>query len=208
MAWNGRNSNEVAAVMNSWVYVSFVLFLLGQFWLFFRDRHMMAAKIGASIVLLALIALLSASFTSWLGWPASKPTPGVKYTVLAVDIREPRPDRAGRIYVWLTTDTAESSVNPFGRVGEPGSPRAFEIAFTPPREKAMQRAAQAVRQGQSVSAIFDDDDGSDDDMGGDTGGAGGLPDHGAGTAQRLNGRDGSAPKLFVDERARSSTAKD
>jgi hypothetical protein len=128
----------------------------------------------------------------------------VKYTVLAVDIREPRPDRAGRIYVWLTTDTAESSVNPFGRVGEPGSPRAFEIAFTPPREKAMQRAAQAVRQGQSVSAIFGDDDGPEADMGA----AGGLPDHGAGTAQRLNGRDGSAPKLFVDEPDNSSVAKD
>jgi hypothetical protein len=189
--------------MNSWVYIAFVLFLLGHFWLFFRDRRMLPAKIASSIALLGLITLLSASFASWLGWPASKPTPGVKYAVLAVDIREPRPDKAGHIYVWLSTDTAQSSLNPFGRPGEPGSPRAFEIAFTPPSEKAMQRAAQAVRQGQSVSAIFGDDDGPE----GDNGGVGAIAGGGNGARQALNGQDSSAPKLFVDEPDGAAIAK-
>jgi hypothetical protein len=182
--------------MNTWVYICFVVILLGQFWLFFRDRRMLFAKVGSSIVLLGLITLLSASFASWLGWPAGKPTPGVKYAVLAVDIREPQPNRAGHIYVWLSTNVAQNSLNPFERLGEPGSPRAFEIAFTAPSEKAMQRAAQAVRQGQSVSAIFGEDDDSPE---GDNGGAGGDPGRGPGNSQHLSGRDGSAPKLFVDE---------
>jgi hypothetical protein len=189
--------------MNTWVYIAFVLFLLAHFWLFFRDRRMLLAKIGSSIVLMGLVALLSASFASWLGWPASKPTPGVKYAVLAVHIREPEPGKAGHIYVWLSTDTAQSSLNPFGRLGEPGSPRAFEIAFTPPSEKAMQRAAQAVRQGQSVSAIFGDDDLPE----GDNGDAGTNAGRGNGAPQHLNGRDSSAPKLFVDEPDGSAIAK-
>jgi hypothetical protein len=189
--------------MNAWVYTAFVLFLLGHLWLFFRDRRMVQAKIASSIALVGLIALLSASFATWLGWSAGKPTPGVKYAMVAVDIREPRPDRAGHIYVWLSTDTAQTSLNPFVHFGEPGSPRAFEITFTPQSEKAMQRAAQAMRQGQSVSAMFGDDDGTE----GDDVDAGGIPGHGQGNPQHLNGRDSAAPKLFVDEPDGSAAAK-
>jgi hypothetical protein len=181
--------------MNAWVYTAFVLFLLGHLWLFFRDRRMVPAKIASSIALVGLIALLSASFATWLGWSAGKPTPGVKYAMVAVDIREPRPDRVGHIYVWLSTDRAQRSLNPFVHFGEPGSPRTFEIAFTPQSEKAMQRAGQAMRQGQSVSAMFGDDDG----MEGDDVVAGGVPGHGRGDLQHLNARDGAAPKLFIDE---------
>ncbi|SDR58918.1 hypothetical protein SAMN05444161_6940 [Rhizobiales bacterium GAS191] len=181
--------------MNAWVYTAFVLFLLGHLWLFFRDRRMAAAKIASSLTLVGLIALLSASFATWLGWPAGRPMPGVKYAMIAVHIREPQPGRAGHIYAWLSTDTAQSSLNPFVHFEEPGSPRVFEILFTPESEKAMQRAAQALRQGRSVSAMFGDDSGTE----GDDGDAGGIPGHGRGDPQHLNGRDGAAPKLFVDE---------
>jgi hypothetical protein len=188
--------------MNAWVYTAFVLFLLGHSWLFFRDRRAVPAKIASSIVLIGLIALLSSSFATWLGWPAGKPTPGVKYAVIAVSIREPQPDRAGEIYVWLSTEAAQSSIDPFVYSGHPGSPRAFEVPFTPESEKAMQRAAQALRQGQSVFAMFGEDDGTD--------GAGEANDpagQGRGDGLRLAGREGPAPKLFIDEPGGARIAK-
>jgi hypothetical protein len=189
--------------MNAWVYTAFVMFLLGHLWLFFRDRRMVLAKIASSIVFVGLIALLSSSFVTWLGWPAGKPTPGVKYTVIAVSIREPRPDRAGEIYVWLSTDTAQSALNPFVHSGQPGSPRAFEIPFTPETEKAMQRAAQALRKGQSVFAMFGEDAGAEG-----AGDAHGLPGQERGGGLRPDGRAGSAaPKLFIDEPGGSAIAK-
>src|SRR5262249_8366530 len=148
---------------NAWVYTAFVLFLLGHLWLFFRDRRMAALKIASSAALIGLIALLSASFGTWLGWPAGKPRAGVKYAVLAVSIRQPQPARAGEIYVWLARDEPPGSPTPFVYAGPPGAPRAYEVRFTPESEKAMQRAAQALRQGQRVTATFADDEGPESD---------------------------------------------
>ena len=193
--------------MNAWVYIAFVVFLLGHLWLFFRDRRMVLAKIASSVVFIGLIATLSSSFATWLGWPAAKPTPGVKYTVIAVSIREPRPDRAGEIYVWLSTDTVESALNPFVHAAKAGSPRAFEIPFTPENEKEMQRAAQALRDGQGVSAMFGEDAGAE---GADAEGAGdahGLPGQGRGNGPRQSGRASPAPKLFIDEPGGPTIAK-
>ena len=44
--------------MNAWVFVAFTTFLICHLWLFFRDRQMAMVKIGSSVMLLTLIALL------------------------------------------------------------------------------------------------------------------------------------------------------
>lgn len=183
--------------MNSWLYAIFTAFAIVHLFLFFRDRSMAAAKIASSLALLGLIALLATSFSTWLGWPAGAPERGVKYSVLAVDICQPSPDRPGHIYVWLSGPSAEATFNPFQHLGAPGEPRAYEVPFTPPAEKAMQKAGKALREGHSVSATFGDDtdaDGPDGEPGqpGDPSGQRGDP-------QNLNGRDTSAPKLIIDE---------
>jgi hypothetical protein len=66
----------------------------------------------------------------------------------------------------------------------------------------MQRAAEAVRQGQGVSAIFGNGDALQDDRGVDD-----NPDNGHGDPRRLNGSDSFAPELFIDEPASAAIAK-
>jgi hypothetical protein len=190
--------------MNAWVFTSFVLFLLGHFWLFFRDRRMVLAKIVSSIALIGLIALLSQSYAGWLGWPADRPDGGVKYRLIAVDIRQPRPDSSGHIYVWLMTDAARNSLNPFVHTAEPNLPRAFEIPFTQESEKAMQRAAQAMRLGQDVSAVFGEEDGTEGD---DTSEAESASGNRRGDSQRLTGDRGGSPRLLIDEPRSSASVK-
>jgi hypothetical protein len=114
--------------------------------------------------------------------------------VIAVSIREPQPDRAGEIYVWLSTEDPQGSLNPFVYSRQPGSPRAFEVPFTPESEKAMQRAAQAVREGRRVMAMFGEEAGTES-----AGDADGPPGQGRGDGLRLHGRASPAPKLFIDE---------
>jgi hypothetical protein len=190
--------------MNAWVFISFVLFLLGHFWLFFRDRRMVLAKILSSIALISLIGLLSQSYAGWLGWPADRPDGGVKYRLIAVDIRQPRPDSSGHIYVWLMTDAARNSLNPFVYAAEPNLPRAFEIPFTQESEKAMQQAAQAMRAGKDVSAVFGEEDGTEGD---DIGEAESASGNRRGDSQRATRDRGGSPRLLIDEPRSSATAK-
>jgi hypothetical protein len=190
--------------MNAWVFTSFVLFLLGHFWLFFRDRRMVLAKIVSSIALISLIGLLSQSYAGWLGWPADRPDRGVKYRLVAVDIRQPRPDSSGHIYVWLMTDAARNSLNPFVHAAAPNLPRAFEIPFTQESEKAMQRAAQAMRRGQDVSTVFGEEDGL---AGDDISEAESASGNRRGGSQHVTGDRGSSPRLLIDEPRSSASVK-
>jgi hypothetical protein len=192
--------------MNGWVFIAFTAFLIGHLWLFFRDRRMAMVKIASSVALLALIALLSSSFATWLGWPARAPERGGKYSVLAVDIKEPTQDSSGHIYAWLSaTDGAWTrSFNPFVYAASFEAPRAVEIPFRPAAEKTMQRARQALREGHSVSLIFGTDDPQAE---GEDATGGGAPGRG-GDPQRLTGREGEAPQLTIDEPTGPMTAKD
>jgi hypothetical protein len=192
--------------MNGWVFTAFTAFLIGHLWLFFRDGRMAMMKIASSVALLSLIALLSSSFATWLGWPARAPQSGGKYSVLAIDIKEPTQDRSGHIYAWLSaTDGAwKQPFNPFVYAASFEAPRAVEIPFRPATEKVMQRARQALREGHSVSLTFGTDDPQsegEDATGGGVTGRGGDP-------QRLTGREGVAPRLIIDEPAEPMTAKD
>ena len=192
--------------MNGWVFIVFTAFLIGHLWLFFRDRHMAMVKIASSVALLALIALLSSSFSTWLGWPAGAPDRGGKYFVLAVDIKEPTQDKGGHIYAWLSaTDGAwTQSFNPFVYAASFEAPRAVEIPFRPATEKTMQRARQALREGHTVSVSFEGDDAQTD--GEDAAGGGALGR--GGDPQRLAGREGAAPKLSIDEPKGPAITKD
>jgi len=192
--------------MNGWVFIAFTAYLISHLWLFFRDRRMAMVKIASSVTLLSLIALLSSSFATWLGWPAREPERGGKYSVLAVDIKEPTRDRSGHIYAWLSaTDGAWTrSFNPFVYAASFEAPRAVEIPFRPAAEKTMQRARQALREGHSVSLTFGTDDPQAE---GEDATGGGTPGPG-GDLQRLTGREGVAPRLIIDEPAEPMTAKD
>jgi hypothetical protein len=192
--------------MNGWVFIAFTAYLISHLWLFFRDRRMAMVKIASSVALLALIALLSSSFTSWLGWPAGAPKRGGRYSVLAVDIKEPTQDSSGHIYAWLSaTDRARKlSLNPFVYPASLGEPRAVEIPFRPATEKAMQRARQALQEGHTVSVTFEADNTQADGEDATSGvalGRGGDPQH-------LNGREGVAPRLSIDEPNGPAAAKD
>lgn len=196
--------------MNSHIYVAFTLFALAHLWLFFRDRRLVAAKIASSLALVALAALLAASFPSWLGWPAATPEPRMTYRVLAVDIREPAPDAPGRILAWLETANPAASANPFAHAPEPATPRAFALPFTPETEKAMQQAGKALREGHVVSAIFGEDGAPAADSGeaGRAAAAGGaMTGRGGQDGLPLGGKIGSAPRLFIDEPERKLPTK-
>jgi hypothetical protein len=192
--------------MNGWVFIAFTAFLIGHLWLFFRDRRMAMLKIASSITLLALIALLSSSFATWLGWPAGAPDRGGKYSVVAVYIKEPTQDGSGHIYAWLSArdGARKQPFNPFVHPASFEAPRAVEIPFRPATEKAMQRARQALQQGHSVSITFEADDpqaDAEDATGGGAPGRGGDP-------QRLTGREGAAPRLSIDEPGGPAIAKE
>jgi hypothetical protein len=191
--------------MNGWVFIAFTAFLIGHLWLFFRDRRMAMVKIASSLVLLALIGLLSSSYTTWLGWPAAAPERGTKYSLLAVDIKEPTQDNSGHIYAWLSArdGTRQPSFNPFVYSASLEAPRAVEIPFRPITEKTMQRARQALREGHTVSLTFEAGDAQTDAQ--DTGA--GTPGRG-GDGQRLSGREGAAPRLSIDEPTETASAKD
>ena len=191
--------------MNGWVFIAFTAFLIGHLWLFFRDGRMAMVKIASSIVLLGLIALLSSSYATWLGWPARAPEGGGKYSVLAVDIKEPTRDSGGHIYAWLSTrdGVRPQSFNPFVYATSFEAPRAVEIPFRPTTEKMMQRARQALREGHTVSLTFETGDAQADAQ--DTGD--GAPGRG-GDAQRPSGREGAAPHLSIDEPTETASAKD
>jgi hypothetical protein len=183
--------------MNGWVFIAFTAFLIGHLWLFFRDRRMAMVKIASSVALLALIALLSSSFATWLGWPAGVPDHGGKYLVLAVDIKGPTQDRGGHIYAWLSArdGVRKQPFNPFDYPASFEAPRAVEIPFRPATEKAMQRARQALREGHTVTVTFEADDPQAD---GENAAGGGAPGRG-GETQRATGREGAAPRLSIDE---------
>jgi hypothetical protein len=196
--------------MNTQIYVAFTLFALAHLWLFFRDRRLVAAKIASSLVLVALAALLAASFPSWLGWPAATPEPRVTYRVLAVDIREPAPDAPGRILAWLETANPAASANPFAYAPELATPRAFALPFTPETEKAMQQAGKALREGHVVSAIFGEDGGPTTEAAevGRAAASGGTMPRGAGQNGLLpDGKLGTAPRLLIDQPERKLPAK-
>jgi hypothetical protein len=192
--------------MNAWVFIAFTAFLIGHLWLFFRDGRMVVVKIASSVVFLAFIALLSSSFATWLGWPARVPERGGKYSVLAVDIREPTRDGGGHIYAWLSAPEGarEQPFNPFVYPASLEAPWAVEIPFRPTTEKTMQRARQALREGHTVSVTFESDDAQTD--GEDAAGSGALGR--GGDPQRLAGREGAAPQLTIDEPAGPATTKD
>jgi hypothetical protein len=192
--------------MNGWVFIAFTAFLIGHLWLFFRDRRMAMVKIASSVALLALIALLSSSFATWLGWPARAPDRGGKYSVLAVDIKEPTQDRSGHIYAWLSaTDGAwTQSFNPFVYPASFEAPRAVEIPFRPATEKTMQRARQALREGHTVTVTFEAVDPQAD---GEDATGGGAPSR-SDDPQRPTGREGAAPRLTIDEPGGPAIAKD
>jgi hypothetical protein len=192
--------------MNGWVFIAFTAFLIGHLWLFFRDRRMAMVKIASSVALLALITLLSSSFATWLGWPAGAPERGGKYSVLAVDIKEPTGESGGHIYAWLseTDGIRKPSFNPFVYAASFETPRAVEIPFRPTTEKTMQRARQALREGHSVSLTFDPDDPQAD---GEDAIGGGAPGRG-GDTQRLTGREAAALRLSIDEPGGPAIAKD
>lgn len=194
--------------MNTSIYVVFTIFAIAHLWLFFRDRRMAAMKIASSLALVALAVLLAASFPSWLGWPAGAPEPGVRYRVLAVDIREPAPDAPGRILAWLEAATPTASPNPFAHAPEPATPRAFELLFTAETEKAMQLAGKALREGHSVSATFGDD-GAPQPGAAEPGRVGATDGArpGSGVGGPPDGRIGSAPRLFIDEPERKLPTK-
>ena len=191
--------------MNGWVFTAFTAFLIGHLWLFFRDRRMAMLKIASSLTLLTLIALLSSSFVTWLGWPAQAFERGGKYWILAVHIKEPTQDSSGHIYAWLSAadGVRKQPFNPFVYPALFEAPRAVEIPFRPATEKTMQRARQALGEGHTVLVTFEADNTQADGEDATSGvalGRGGDPQH-------LNGREGVAPRISIDDPSGHTTAK-